>query len=271
MNSNYRSAVCAALFLVSCGCGVPAALAADDTPLSFQFSETLRVRDQKTVVDKMNGSLTEHVSSEGGNVRIDAAVPFTGEPALDPSTPIVVTAGNFALRSTLGADPHYRVGMHQANILLTTPSGSGKSSVVYGHIKVKWTRTRLTVQVEGNIPQLTPVCARDFMTSTSNVSATQTQHDTHPERGEGLLQGARTTTAAGDNKGETRAHLEVGEIRATARVVFHVKASARTTDGGHYVDSGIEWKYLNASPGEMDGGSHTTRETTVKVTGSDGA
>jgi len=268
MSFNYRSAVSAALLLVTCSWAAPPAGAAEDTPLVFQFSETLRVHNQQTVVDKTNGSLTESVSREAGTLRLDAAMPIDGDMALDPSTPIVVTAGNLTLRSVLAADPHYRVGMHQANILLTTPSESGKSSVVYGHVKIRWTRNRLTVQVEGNLPALTPICARDFVSNPSKVTTTQAQLVSRGGQGESPVPGTRVTIFVVGNKGETTAKLEVGQTRATARVLFDIKSSARTLNGGPYEDSGIKWKYLNASPGEMDAGRHTAHDTTVKVTGS---
>ncbi len=138
MNSTYRCAVRAALVLTTFSWAAQAARAADNTtlPLTIQFSETLHVRDQQTVVDKMNGSLTEHVSSEGGAVRIDAAVHLDRDITVEPSTPIEISAGNFKLCTTLAADPNYHAGMRQANIALAAPTGSGKSSVFYGHVKI---------------------------------------------------------------------------------------------------------------------------------------
>ena len=175
MNSTYRGAIGAALLLVTMGLANPAAKAAEEMPLTIQFTETLRVRDQHTFVEKGNGSLSEHVSSEGGAVRLEATLSLDGDLTLEPDTPLVISAGNLTLRSTLSADPHYHAGMHQANILLATPSRSGKSAVAYGHLKLKWSKTRLTVQVDGNIPQLSPICAREIVGNPMKVTGRHVQ------------------------------------------------------------------------------------------------
>ena len=271
MSSTYRSAIGAALLMVTVGLAMPAAQAAEEAPLAIQFNETLRVKDQHTFVEKGNGSLSEHVTSEAGAVRIEATMPLDRDLTLDPDTPLVLSAGNLTLRSSLSADPHYHAGMHQANILLTTPSRSGKSALVYGHLKLKWSRTQLTVQVDGNIPQLSPVCAREVLGNPMKVTSTRVQQPTSIDLARMQPGGTTLVSFAEANEGETRAILEIGRIRATARVHFHARSSARSTNGGSYEDSGIDWKYIKASPGEMDGGEHRTRETTIKVTGSSGS
>lgn len=267
MNSTYRGTASVCLLLATCCWAMPPAGAAEDKPLSFRFTETLRVRDQQTELQQMNGSVTEHVSSEGGAIRIDATLPITDDLTLDPSTPVVVTAGSFTLRTTLSADPRYRAGMHQANILLTSPTGSGKSAVVTGHEKLSWNRKRLTLHIDGNLPALTPVCAGDFLKSAGNGPQKRSQQVAPTITSEGLVPGAALTVRTGADTGETSAQVEVGQIRATARLQFRVKSSARTVEGGPYEDSGIEWKFIKTSAAEMRGGQRTARETTVTVTG----
>ncbi|HEV2474468.1 MAG TPA: hypothetical protein VGS41_17455, partial [Chthonomonadales bacterium] len=150
------------------------------------------------------------------------------------------------------------------------PSRSGRNSFVSGHARINWTSRRFTIHIDGVVPSLTPVCAGDFIANPAGAEEIRRRQSAPTDKGESAVVGARVTKLAGSD-GATRAQLEVGQMRAAARVLFHVKSSTRTVVGGHYVDSGLQWKYLTASPDEMDAGRHSVRETTINAAGKAGA
>jgi hypothetical protein len=134
----------------------------------FHFSESLR-REKLTKREQTGFSTTtETQSALAGKLTLKVELPLNGFAfsSLSASTPFAIKAGGFEFHATLGSDPQYRVGKTSATFTQTAASSSGNSRTTLATARLKWTREKLTVQLDAATPQGgKPIAAEDFLES----------------------------------------------------------------------------------------------------------
>lgn len=166
----------------------------------LSFSESYRFESKTTKDD--NSSETDTASVAKWTINAEIPLNQIGS-ALGPDTALALKVGGVLFEGALKDDPKYHPGDTSARVALTQPVGSGNARTVLALAELSWDKDKLKVKLQAKSPGVASVAADDFK-------------DQLP----------------GAFKGETKAVIQLGDLRDELTVPFTGRLNRKSVDVG---------------------------------------